>query len=196
MTYCLIQNGAITRYNVSKPTADNVSFGKNTTDAEYASHGWYKVTGAAPSIDPAKETVSGPTYSINEGTKTVEKVYTVTPKSLDDVKAEKLAALAAKRYEVEVGGTTLNGTPIDTDRATQSKLIAARIKAKEDPLYTVNWKMSGGFMTLDATTIITVADLVHDHVQAAFSNEAALSDAINNATTVSEVLAIDIETGW
>lgn len=198
MTYCLVQNGAITRYSVSKPTANNVSFGKTTTDAEYAEHGWYKVIDNRP-VQTAYNRVSGPIGAdaiIDHDAKTVTYVYTVTPKSLDDVKAERLAALAAKRYDVEVGGTMLNGSYVPTERSARADLVGARISALEDVNFTLDWKTPDGFVTLTAAQIVAIADASRNHVKATFAHEKTLTQAINSATTVDDVLAIDIESGW
>ena len=104
--------------------------------------------------------------------------------------------LANKRWMVETGGTTIAGMPVPTDRDTQSKLIAARILAKEDPAYTIRWKLPTGFTTLDAATLIAIADGVRAHVQAAFDREDVLTQAINAATTHADLDAIDINAGW
>ena len=106
------------------------------------------------------------------------------------------AALAAKRYAIETGGTTIAGVPVATDRESQGKLVAVRIVAKENPAYSVKWKTSAGFVTLNAATIIAVADGVRAFVQAAFDREAALSSEIEAATTLAELDAIDLEAGW
>ena len=104
--------------------------------------------------------------------------------------------LANKRWMVETGGVTLGETFVNTDRDTQAKLIAARIMAKEDATYSVNWKLPTGFVTLDAPTIIAIADGVRAHVQAAFDREKALLSEIEAATTHAALDAIDINTGW
>ena len=104
--------------------------------------------------------------------------------------------LANKRWMVETGGTTIGETFVNTDRDTQSKLIAARILAKEDPAYTIRWKLPTGFVTLDAPTLIAIADGVRAHVQAAFDREDELTTAINAATTHDALDAIDINAGW
>jgi hypothetical protein len=122
--------------------------------------------------------------------------WLVADRPLDAVKAERLSALAARRYQAECGGTSLNGMPLASDRETQAKLIAVRIKAKENPAYTVNWKAPGGFISLDAATVIAVSDQVAAHVQACFDHEAGLTLLIEGANTPAAVLAVDIDTGW
>lgn len=117
--------------------------------------------------------------------------------SLSVAKAQARKALAAKRYEVETGGITVNGTPVKTDRETQSILTAARTRALEDGNFSVDWKVSNGvFVTLDAATIIAIANAVADHVQACFSNEKALDVLIAAAADVAAVRAVDLKSGW
>lgn len=106
------------------------------------------------------------------------------------------AELAAIRYAKETGGATVNGSPVATDRETQAKLIAVRIKAKENPAYTVNWKTPAGFVSFDAPTIIAIADGVADHIQACFDREAALTASIDAAADQAALDAIDLTVGW
>jgi hypothetical protein len=69
----------------------------------------------------------------------------------------------------------IGGVEIYADDKTQSRIMAARIKATENSDYTINWKTNSGFVLLDADTVIAIADAVHDHVQACFSAEAAIA---------------------
>lgn len=91
-----------------------------------------------------------------------------------------LAYAANKRWRAESGGITLNGAQIRTDETSQTKILGARVAAKEDAAYTLNWKTANGsFVTLDATTIIAIADAVRAHVQACFDKEMQLAAEIN-----------------
>jgi hypothetical protein len=110
--------------------------------------------------------------------------------------AARKGELAAIRYSKEVGGILVGGVPVATDRETQSKLIAARILAKENAVYTVNWKTSAGFVALNAATIIAVADAVASHVQACFDREAVLFAEIDAASDAAARAAIDLSAGW
>jgi hypothetical protein len=71
---------------------------------------------------------------------------------------------------------------IQTDRESRANIMGARIQAKEDSTYTVKWKTGGGFQTLDAATIISIADAVRQHVEAAFAAEADVQGEIDNGT--------------
>jgi len=113
-------------------------------------------------------------------------------------KAARLQELADLRWQQEGSGTTMGGNPLATDRTTQAKLTAAYVKASADPAYTIaDWKSGPGtFSPLDAATIMAAADAVEAHVQACFSNEAALSASILAATDMAALEAVDITTGW
>lgn len=104
--------------------------------------------------------------------------------------------VADRRWRVETSGIVVDGAVIATDRDTQAKLTAARIVAKEDPTYTVQWKLPGGFATLTAAQVIAMADAVRAHVQAAFDREATLVADIEAATTHEALAAIAIHGGW
>jgi len=118
----------------------------------------------------------------NDGT------FTPPPEPLK-TKDELKSALAAYRYQVETGGITINGMTIQTDRESRANIMGARIAAKENSQYTVTWKTAEGFQTLDAATIISVADAVRQHVEAAFAAEATVQAEIEDGvlTTTEQV---------
>ena len=108
-------------------------------------------------------------------------------KTVDEIKGELLPFLADYRWQVETGGIEVNNMPVHTDRDAQAKLTAARITAKENPNYSVRWKVADStFHTLDASTIIAVADAVRGHVEAAFAAEADTEAEIEDGTLTSE----------
>jgi len=100
--------------------------------------------------------------------------------------------LAAKRYDVEIGGTQWNGHPADTDRFSQGKITAAFVLAINNqwPDGSV-WKFNDG-VSLPMTTadILSLTQAIQMHVQTAFNTEAAKIDQID-ATGV-----CDIQAGW
>lgn len=109
----------------------------------------------------------------------------------------RLEALAARRYAAEEAGTTLpDGTVIATDRITQGKVTAAYIKAKEDPAYGVaDWKIATGvFISLTGPEIIAIADAIEAHVQACFTRERELTDAL--MANLTDIALVDIDAGW
>lgn len=120
------------------------------------------------------------------------------PSTLSEAIPAKLTELAGKRYAVETGGTMLGTMPLNTDRQTCAIITAAYVKAMADPAFTVpNWKLADGvFVTLDAATIMAVADAMSAHVQAAFDREATLSAQIMALETAAAVNAFDVDAEW
>lgn len=101
---------------------------------------------------------------------------------------EKIQAhLPAYRYTKEIGGITVSGVLIQTDRESRAILTGAYIRAKEDNTYTVRWKTPDGFVTLNAATIIAISDAVADHVQKCYAAEADVAADILTLTSVQEV---------
>jgi hypothetical protein len=121
----------------------------------------------------------------------------VPEQTTEERRQERFEELAAIRWGVEVGGITVNGMAVRTDRETTSILTAARIEADNDPTFTVRWKLSSGtFVTLDAATIIALSVAVRQHIQAAFTNEETLSGLLTAATTIEQIDAVDLNAGW
>lgn len=114
------------------------------------------------------------------------KVITVEDKFLQ-AKEDKKASIAQARYEAEIAG--VNG--IRTDRESQSLITGAALKAMQDSTYVCRWKSESGFIELNATQIIAVADAVRAHVQGCFDHEADLIPLIEAATTQAELDSIN-----
>ena len=90
-----------------------------------------------------------------------------------------LAAYAADaRYRRETGGVTVAGIAVPTDRASQQMIAGMLASAQLDPAVVIKFKAPDGFVTLDATAVISLARAVGAHVQAAFTAEAAILDRI------------------
>jgi len=117
-------------------------------------------------------------------------VAPITYTPLELMKQVKRQELASARYEEEVGGLDVNGVTVATDRESQTKLVAARIVAKEDPEYTLTWKADNGFVMLTSPTIIFLADAVLVFIKGLFEKEAMKDAAVTAALTVEDVNAI------
>lgn len=128
--------------------------------------------------------------------------WTLTPDTLDEdglnrQRDLKLAALAAKRWEVETGGIVIGGLSVKTDEDTQRKITGAYVQALRNPDMTVRWKVGpASFVTLDAATLLAIGDAVTAHIQQAFDHESELVEQIVDASDWTELSAVDIETGW
>jgi len=160
-------------------------------EAQHPVYGWIPMTVSA--ADPA-------TADLFAEAQEVALAY-VAPDPVEPAPltaSDLLAALAARRYVAEESGTTFAGFPLATDRTTQAKITAAYVKAIGDPDYTIaQWKFAPGvFAPLDAAMIIGAANVMEAHVQACFSNEAALSAQILAAGTPEALALIDLDAGW
>lgn len=101
--------------------------------------------------------------------------------------------IAARRYEAEVAGITVNGTRVQTDRETRAILTGAALQAGRQPERAFRWKGPDGFVPLDSPTVLAIADAVSDYVQACFDREAALLAEVDEAE---DPLGVDIESDW
>lgn len=115
---------------------------------------------------------------------------------LTTAKAQKLADLADLRWRMETSGIILNGVPVATDDRSKLLILGKRTKAAADPDMTFQWKAPTGFVTLTAAQMLAIADAVEAHVQGCFTREGVLAAQVEAATTLAELGAIDITSGW
>jgi hypothetical protein len=112
-------------------------------------------------------------------------------KTLEEVKAEKLAELAEARWREETGGLTLpDGTRIKTDRESQALLTGAALSATLDPGKDIEWKGVNGWVTLTSAQVLQIAAAVRAHVQSAFSREKVLAEQVEACEEIEAVRAI------
>ena len=110
---------------------------------------------------------------------------------IDGAKAFVRDHLASKRYDFEVDGIDVNGLAVRTDRFTVERVYQARFLAKEDPGFDTDWKLGDGtFLTIDATTIISISDAVTAHLKEVFTKEKTANTSIDASTTLAELQAI------
>lgn len=106
------------------------------------------------------------------------------------------AAIAAMRYEREISGITVSGIPISTERGDHRIVMAQlRAEARANAGYSVNLKTATGFVTLDASTILTVTGAMLSYINACFVREAVLLSQIASGVDLDTVAAA-AETGW
>ena len=100
--------------------------------------------------------------------------------------------IAARRWQVETGGTTVAGVQINTERDSQSLLTGAAFAASLDPGYHIKWKAATGFVDLTGEQILGIASQVRAFVQACFNREAELLGFVADGSITAEML----EEGW
>ncbi|MCP9337649.1 DUF4376 domain-containing protein [Stutzerimonas xanthomarina] len=103
-----------------------------------------------------------------------------------------VADIAARRWQAETAGITVNGIAIDTGRDSQALITGAAVSAMLDSAYALRWKTPAGFVDLEGQQIIAMATTVRAHVQAAFDREADLLQALADGTFLDKML----EEGW
>jgi len=97
---------------------------------------------------------------------------------------------------------TYDGNSFDADRVAQQKLTGkltyAQAAGKDtDSTWSVGWKTANNsYVQLSYTDLANVVQAVNEQVQAAYNNEAQLLAQIEQATTIGELDAIDLTTGW
>lgn len=100
------------------------------------------------------------------------------------------------RYRVETSGLSINGIMIKTDRESQATIAGTLNFLGLVPSAVIDWKGAGGWTTITAQSANYSAIAIGMHVQACFSHERALCEAIDLATTHAELDSIDINSGW
>jgi|GEM_PF-881580 len=118
--------------------------------------------------------------------------------SLATAKELKLAELASRRYEVEVGGIEVDGQFIKTDDRTKTLINGAYSTAMAGEVSdTINYKIDHNtWISLTNGQVISIALAISAFVQACFSAEKVHADAIAALENVDAVEAYDITTGW
>jgi hypothetical protein len=163
--------------------------------ADLSDLGYYRIEPVTqPTAEPGERVTAGDPEEYEPGK--WREVWNVTAIPLTEMQAQRLAELAALRYEKETAGIILNGATIETNRESQALINGAWSYSQLNPTVLIDWKAESGWIQIDAATIAGIAGAVAAHVQACFSNERTLSEAINAAETVAAVQAIDLTIGW
>lgn len=102
------------------------------------------------------------------------------------------AIIAARRWQAEVAGITVNGMRVETEDRSKLLINGAAVEAMLDPAYVLKWKTAAGFIELEAAQVLAVARSVRAHVQACFDREAELLAALDAGTLTEDML----EQGW
>jgi len=121
--------------------------------------------------------------------------------TLDEQKARKRARLKLKRDQVDWGGVATPNGVVDSDAESKIKILGAFVVAQSklamgEP-HSVDWRFSdNSVVTLDAQAVMVMGAAVYAHTEHCQAVKNALDAAIDAATTVEELDAVDIETGW
>lgn len=110
---------------------------------------------------------------------------------IESLRADLLAQAAARRWEVETGGITVDGVEIRTDRESQAMLSGAITFCDLENQAVINWKAANGWEQIEETGLRAIALAVGRHIQEQFTIEAALAEAINAATDLAGLQALE-----
>lgn len=121
--------------------------------------------------------------------------YRLEPIPVEELRAQRLAELAALRYVHETRGVTVDGLPMQTSREAQASLahayMAAQTGLRADG---AAWKCAdGAHRPLSNAALQALAGAVMRHVQACFDREAGLAGLIRASESPLEV---EISQGW
>lgn len=103
------------------------------------------------------------------------------------------------RWEKQQIVPDFGGAPLPADDITVGRIIAALelMDRNEDLPRTRNWKVTEGvWAELSYETLNAMGRAIGMHIQACFDNEKALFEDITEAETVTELLEIDVNSGW
>ena len=122
--------------------------------------------------------------------------YTLAPLPVDQVRADLMAAVSAKRWAVETGGLTLpGGATVGTTIDDQNRITSVIANAQLAGVVSVDFKAQSGWVTLSLEHMRGIAAAIALHVQACFSAERAHHEAIAAASDA-DLYSYDINVGW
>ena len=117
----------------------------------------------------------------------------VIEKPLEQLKAEKKAENASKRYAKETSGIIYDGHLILTERESINIMNATMEKIRRGLVSSISWKCGdGSYIDLTNDNILNIEISILTHIQTSFAAEKAYNEAIDNATTIEELNAIDL----
>ena len=122
--------------------------------------------------------------------------YTLAPLPTEQVRADLMAAVSAKRWAVETGGITLaGGAVVGTTIDDQNRITSVIANAQLAGVTSVDFKAQSGWVTLSLDHMRGIAGAIALHVQACFSAERAHHEAIAAASDA-DLMAYDVNAGW
>lgn len=121
----------------------------------------------------------------------------VDPRTLEQHKDGLRAGLAQRRWEAETGGLTLeSGLRVLSGRADRDGISSLILTSEAAGIETVDFKAASGWVHLTLDGIRDIAQAIALHVQACFSAERAVSEAIDALDSVTAAEAFDVSAAW
>lgn len=122
--------------------------------------------------------------------------FDVVPLPLDTAKKNLRDAVTARRWQAETGGIDVAGVRVLTGVDDQNRISTAIQGVRDAGIAEVDFKASSGWVKLTLDQLIGIAGAIAEHVQACFSKERELHEAVDAAQDVEELADLDIEHGW
>lgn len=118
-------------------------------------------------------------------------VQWVDPRDLNTLKAAKWDEIKAARSAAEYGGFTWDGSPFDSDSASQQRIIGASQLATLTPELEIDWTLADNTVrTLNAQEMNEVGMALGQHVNAQYVHARTLRQQISAAQTTQELESI------
>jgi hypothetical protein len=115
------------------------------------------------------------------------------PRTLDQLKAEKWAAIKAEREVREYAGFVWDGSTFDSDQIAQARITGAVTLATLSSSFATVWTLADNTThALNAAAMIAVGVALGTHVQTQFAVATELRSLIDAATTPEQLSVI----GW
>lgn len=147
----------------------------------------------ADELETAQQSAQAAAASLAEAQATIGQLQAQISDLTQPAESTAQQRIAARRYQAQIAGTTLQGMQIDTSTDSQALITGAALAAVLDSNYVCRWKMADGTrVELDAKMIIAVASAVRDHIQACYDREDALLAAVADGTFTDAML----DQGW
>jgi hypothetical protein len=209
--YLKANNGIIQKYpyTLIDLHADNpnVSFPRSITEEILNSYDVFTVVSSgAPSYDTTTQGLSSSYPHLISDIWTISWVITeLTPEEIaantESIRYYKLKELATFRYQKEISGLSMplsggGSITISTDRSSQAMINGLKSFIELNPTELINFKGDDGWVDIDSTTALIIANVVGFHVQQCFRNEYNHSKAINLLQNHLDIINYDITTGW
>lgn len=118
----------------------------------------------------------------------------VAERTLDEIKAEKLAEIRAEKIRARDGGVMVGTTLFDSDGPARIAYAELALRLAANPAYVVDdWKASEGvWVRMDGEMFGALMAAGEAHIAAVFTWQRTVEAAVELATTKAEVRALNL----
>lgn len=120
----------------------------------------------------------------------------VVARDVDGVREGLKSQVTALRKEKETSGIVINGAEVATDITDQNRITSVTSNADLAGVTSINFKAVHGWSTITITELKAIAGAIALHVQACFDAEFAHYQALDQLTTLEDLGAHDVQSGW